>query len=229
MYGIIIQTLKKRGIVMENETKQCKYCLTEIPKKAKICPNCKKKQGGGCLPKIGIVLVILVVLGLFGGGEDESGTKINNSSSDSKIDNVVETSKETETADDGYVQVGGSFEIDGLKVTVNDCDLDYTDYDDEYGWYTPEDGMKYIRVSFTYENSHKDDKYVSIYDYDCYADNTLCEESYNFGGDFINANLSEGRNVSFETFYVVPVDSESIELEYTENIWTNEKVMIKLQ
>ena len=25
------------------ETKTCKYCQTEIPKKAKICPNCKKK------------------------------------------------------------------------------------------------------------------------------------------------------------------------------------------
>lgn len=214
---------------MSKETKQCKYCLTEIPKKSKICPNCKKKQGMGCLPKIGIVLLALIVLGLFGGGNDESNTKINNPTSETKVENTSEASKETEPIDDGYVKVGGSFEINGLKVTVNDCDLDYTDYDDDYGWYEPEEGMKYIKVSFTYENSDEDDKYVSIYDYDCYVDNTLCEESYNFGGDFINANLSKGRNVSFETFYVVPVDSQSIELEYTENIWTNEKVIIKLQ
>ena len=229
MYGIIIQTLKKRGIVMENETKQCKYCLTEIPKKAKICPNCKKKQGMGCLPKIGIVLAVLIVLGLFGGGNDESDTKINNPSPETKSDNVVESAEETEPMDDGFVKVGGSFEIDGLKVTVNDAVLDYTDYDDEYGWYEPEEGTKYIKVSFTYENLDNDDKYVSIYDYDCYADGTLCEQSYNFGGDFINANLSSGRNVSFDVFFVVPVESQEIELEYTENIWTSEKILIKLQ
>ncbi len=31
------------------ETKKCKYCQSEIDKKAKICPNCKKKQGGSLL------------------------------------------------------------------------------------------------------------------------------------------------------------------------------------
>ena len=31
---------------MQNETKVCKHCQTEIPKKAKVCPNCRKKQGG---------------------------------------------------------------------------------------------------------------------------------------------------------------------------------------
>lgn len=30
----------------KSETKLCKYCQTEIPAKAKICPNCRKKQGG---------------------------------------------------------------------------------------------------------------------------------------------------------------------------------------
>ena len=30
--------------------KKCKYCQTEIPKKAKVCPNCKRTlKGGGCL------------------------------------------------------------------------------------------------------------------------------------------------------------------------------------
>ena len=28
----------------ENETKKCKHCQTEIPKKAKVCPNCHKKM-----------------------------------------------------------------------------------------------------------------------------------------------------------------------------------------
>ena len=30
----------------EKKTKVCKYCKSEIDAKAKICPNCRKKQGG---------------------------------------------------------------------------------------------------------------------------------------------------------------------------------------
>ena len=28
----------------QGETKKCKYCQSDIPKKAKVCPVCKKKQ-----------------------------------------------------------------------------------------------------------------------------------------------------------------------------------------
>ena len=30
----------------KKETKVCKHCQSEIPAKAKVCPNCRKKQGG---------------------------------------------------------------------------------------------------------------------------------------------------------------------------------------
>lgn len=29
---------------MSEETKKCKYCKTEIPKDAKVCPNCRKNS-----------------------------------------------------------------------------------------------------------------------------------------------------------------------------------------
>lgn len=52
--------------------KKCKYCQTEISDKAKVCPNCKKKQG---MPKWAIVLIVIVViiaLISFTGGDEES-------------------------------------------------------------------------------------------------------------------------------------------------------------
>ena len=150
------------------------------------------------------------------------------SSKTSNNENQEATNEVTEEKTN-EVTVGNSFEARGLKVTLNDANTDFTDYDDEYGVYKPEDGYKYISASFTFENTGDSDRYVSIYDFDCYADGTLCEQSYNFGGDFINANISSGRNVSFDTYYVVPVESNSIELEYTSNIWTNEKVIIKIK
>ena len=58
---------------MENtqETKLCKHCQTEIPKKAKICPNCRKKQGG--IGKwIAIAVGVVLVLSLFGGGSGDT-------------------------------------------------------------------------------------------------------------------------------------------------------------
>ena len=204
------------------ETKLCKHCQTEIPKKAKVCPNCRKKQGG--IGKWILIAVVLIVL-LGSGGESEESS--NSGSADNKFDNA---NKETESNNEkNFIKAGETFEARGIKVTINEVDTDFTNYEDEYGLYELEEGMKYVMVSFTYENTGDSDAYVSIYDYDCYADGTLCEQTYYFDGDFINANISSGRNVSFETYYIVPVDATEIELEYTSNIWTSEKVFIKVQ
>ena len=61
-----------RGISMKKETKLCKYCKTEIPGDAKICPQCRKKQGMGLLPKAAIVVVVLGIIGAVGGSGSNS-------------------------------------------------------------------------------------------------------------------------------------------------------------
>lgn len=54
-------------------TKICKYCKTEIPFDAKICPQCRKKQsGGGCLVAIGVVVAIGVLGSCFSGNSSSS-------------------------------------------------------------------------------------------------------------------------------------------------------------
>ena len=69
--GVIIMAKEKPA------TKICKHCATEIPYKAKICPNCRKKQGGiGCFGAIVIAVVILGIIGAIGSG----GTSTSNSS-----------------------------------------------------------------------------------------------------------------------------------------------------
>ena len=49
---------KKRGTFM-SETKKCKHCQSDIPKKAKVCPVCRKKQKHTAL---GIFLFIVGLL-----------------------------------------------------------------------------------------------------------------------------------------------------------------------
>lgn len=239
---------------MENETKKCKYCQSDIPKKAKICPNCQKKQKGkGKIILLAVILIIVIIIAAscvscmnsFGSKSDDKSNVVapqktaEDTSAPAEEDTSDESSDASEVADDtsdsdesgsDTLSVGSTIEKDGLKITVNEANANFTDYSDEYGWNTPADGMKYVMCSFTFENTGNTDEYVSIYDFSCYADNTECEQVYSLDdSDFINTNLSSGRNISFKTYYSVPTDAQEIELEYTTNAWTGEKAIIKIQ
>lgn len=233
---------------MKSSTKKCKHCKSEIDKKAKVCPHCQKKQGG-IVKWIVIGVIVLALIGSMGGGDEETNettqaakvetTKAPETTEAQEAAEAPETTTtpettETETEEETteateFLGEGDTFDVDGLEITIDKVDLDYTDYEDEYGWYDLDDGLKYVMVSFTYVNNDNSDRYVSIYDYDCYADGTLCEQQFGFEEEFMNANLSATRNVSFGVYFIVPEDAESVELEYTENIFTGDKVIIKLQ
>lgn len=202
-----------------------------------LCINDKTKRHIGSWFAIIFSVLMLIAGGTvigcgvsFGGSETED-TVIEVTSDVIVSENPeIEQTEQEETEPQDYYTEGMSFDSGNLRITINSVDLNYDDYEDEYGLYALEEGMKYVCVSSTYENIGNADAYVSIYDYVCYADGTLMEQYYLFGDDFINANLSPGRNVSFETFYVVPTDAKEIELEYNELIsWSNEKIIIKLQ
>ncbi len=175
-----------------------------------------------------IVIAIIIVLVFVGigscGGNDNTDNK--NKSEDTKKDSSKEDASSKE--DNTSLKVGDTFENSGLKVTLNSYNPEFTDYSE----YTPpKDGNKFIEVNFTYENtSDSGTSYVSIYDCDCYADDTLCEQAYIGNDDFVNANLSSGRNVTFSTYYEVPANAQSIELEYNDNsFWSDKNVTFTLQ
>jgi len=140
----------------------------------------------------------------------------------------TETNGKTDSnAGKPQISKGQSFEKDGLRITVDDINKNFKDYNHDFQ--NPDKGKKYIKASFTYENNGDSDAYVSIYDYDCYADGELCEQTYEFGGDFINANISPTRKVTFDVYFEVPKKADSIELEYSSSFWTDEKVVIKVK
>ena len=74
------------------KTKLCKYCRQELPPSAKVCPNCKRKQGG-LLKWIIIIIIILLVLIVFSGGKNNESS--NNTSSNSSATNYSIETKET--------------------------------------------------------------------------------------------------------------------------------------
>ena len=88
---------------MENETKLCKHCKSEIPKAAKVCPNCRKKQGGfGKWIVIGIVVIVLLAA-VFGGGDDKP-KKVENKTAttqqEGNSDNKKADTQETDTQEE---------------------------------------------------------------------------------------------------------------------------------
>ena len=87
----------------EEKTKKCKHCKMDIPKDAKICPHCRKKQKSGILKWVVLILIIGVVIGAVT-GEDKSADS---------------TTKQTEaTASDSQKQESESIEY--ISASVND-------------------------------------------------------------------------------------------------------------
>lgn len=249
---------------MYGPMKKCKHCQCDIPVKAKICPNCKKKQGKGCLPVVAIVVGVIIILAAVGGSGDSSKEKESNikvdkgGASTSSIIEKEEASEKKETekteeknnkeekettkevpkeepkedtepesSDRIEVKAGDSLETKELKISINEINTDYQVKDDEWGLYELDDEHKYISASFTFENISDSDVYVSVYDFDCYADDATCEQKFLPEDDFINTNISKGRKVSFTAFYAVPKNAESIELEYTEGFFnTGETIYV---
>ena len=59
--------------------KKCKHCQSEIDDKAKVCPNCRKKQTNPVIKAICIFFGIMLVFGglatIFGGTDTETTVK----------------------------------------------------------------------------------------------------------------------------------------------------------
>lgn len=194
------------------ETKLCKHCQTEIPKKAKVCPNCRKKQGG-----IGKWIIIgILVIGLLGSmGDSEDG---NESTKGTNQDSG--TNKETEKVDNVF-SVGESVETKTLKISF----LSASDYISDNMFIEPKEGYKFIRVEFEFENIGEDDEAISsMLNWTCYADDYSMEQSW-CGDDVLDATISAGKKAKGAIYFEVPVDSEKIVVEYETNFWTEDKII----
>lgn len=214
-------------------TKLCKHCKTEIPYGAKVCPQCRKKQGpGGCTIAILVVLLLCLIGSCFGGksGDSEKETakvdSIENESNETGTVGESETESEetTEEVVSNIFHAGDVLETKRVKLSFLSCG----DYSDGNMFVKAGDGKKLIYFEFEFENIGDTDASVGSFDFDCYADGYESKQSYTATGDNVMTSittLSPGRKTSGIVVFEVPKDAESIEVEYETSYWTQDKAI----
>ena len=147
--------------------KKCKYCQTEIDKKAKYCPNCQKKQG---TPKwlsiLLIILGIIIISSAFSGTEEENaqeGNGLNNNTSNA----TEETPEENNSNNSNSSTTNQKKEKFTYEIT--------SQYSDDYG-------SAYYIEGVVRNNKDKDYSYVQI-EFVCYD-----SEGNNLGTAIDNTN-----------------------------------------
>lgn len=98
--------------------KKCKHCQTEIDSKAKVCPNCHKKQG---LPKWLIIVFIVLgisIIGSMAGGSDSTDDKPTGSTEKKDDISLLE-------GHSGKVENEYSYEITGTLENNTDEEYSY--------------------------------------------------------------------------------------------------------
>lgn len=204
----------------EQETKLCKHCQTEIPKKAKVCPNCRKKQGG--IGKwIAVAIVVLLIIGVSAGGgdEEEKANKVGEVSN-SNVEKESSSDKVEETSN--IFKAGDIVETEDLRITFVSAEQ----YEEDNEFLQPKDGYEYWKFEFKFENISDSDKSVSsMMDWECYADNSKVDQTWIGDDNGLDATLSSGRTTQGCVYFEVPLGAESIELEYDINFWKSEKII----
>lgn len=75
------------------ETKTCKYCMMQIPKKAKICPNCKKKQSHIATWVIIGIIVFIIFMAMIGGNSENTTERTDAKADNNKAETTVVDNK----------------------------------------------------------------------------------------------------------------------------------------
>ena len=75
----------------ESHTKICKYCNYEIPKRAKVCPMCRKRQGSSALLVAFVLFILFFSIVLVTSGIHRSSMSVTNSNGAFTVQNETTT------------------------------------------------------------------------------------------------------------------------------------------
>lgn len=213
---------------MENETKLCKHCKSEIPKAAKVCPNCRKKQGGiGKWIVIGIIVVIFLAVA-FGGGDDKPKKVENNTTTTQQGENDNDKKADTQETKDIFT-VGETAEMNDVQVTL----LKYSESKgSEYN--KPSDGNVFLMAEFEIVNNSDSEMNVSsMLSFEAYADDYAL--NYSLGAitenndTQLDGTIAAGKKMKGYIGYEVPKDWSTVEIHFTDDVWSDNKIKFEIK
>lgn len=108
---------------MSKKSKKCRYCQSDISAKARICPNCGKKQGGRRKWFVLALAAVIVLAAAFGGGSDSEvqTEKKTDSNTEAK---KISAEKKTEDSRKTAIEEQVLLDMDGVKITAKDYTTD---------------------------------------------------------------------------------------------------------
>lgn len=221
---------KNQTQVSPKLTKKCKHCKSDIPHDSKVCPQCRKKQGGGCLKTILICFVLICIIGGIVGMSEDKPKKVEKQ--DSNTEQVPakkddDTKNEAENEKDTFA-IGETAEMNDVQVTM-------TDYSESNGseWNEPADGKIFVLVEFEIQNNSDSELAVSsALSFEAYADDYAANVSL---GALIeneqtqlDGSIAPGKKMRGWVGYEVPVEWKNLEIHFTDNVWSSDKFKFEI-
>jgi telomeric repeat-binding factor 2 len=215
---------------MNQVTKLCKHCKTEIPKNAKVCPNCRKKQGG-IWKWIAIVILVFVIIGFASNGDDNEQPKITDTGDSSEVGK--KSTEESLTSDDTNettaFKQGETAELNGVQVTLtNSEESNGGDFN------KPSDGNVFILAEFEIaNNTDKELAISSMLSFEAYADDYTLNYSagaiIDIDGTQLDGTIAPGKKMKGWIGWEVPKDYKNVEIHFTDNVWSNNKFIFLIE
>ena len=226
-----------------NKTKICKYCKSEIAADAKICPHCRKSQGGKVKWIVLGIVGFFVLAAIIGGGSNQDSEKAEVAASTSAATEAAETTvatdnaettaetekateKATEAAKDSF-GIGDTADFNGIQVRLSSVRTSNGDGQ----FLSPEDGKCFLGLVFDIDNQSSHDIGVSsLISFEAYCDDyTVNQDILGLqipewkGIGQLDGNVAAGKKMSGVICYQVPKDFTSFEIRYSPSFWGNKK------
>lgn len=148
------------------EMKNCKYCQSQIHKKAIVCPFCRRRQKVGAFSIILIIFLPIIIFFSFYSiinnfrekidrPIDKTTTLINSDESKQK----AITNPATEKPEELILKIGDTIKSDSMEVTINKIEFSYDVLPDDisgfYTHYEADSGKIYIHIDTDVKNLAK--------------------------------------------------------------------------
>lgn len=208
-------------------TKICKHCQTEIPSGAKVCPQCRKKQGGKLKWVIIAVIVIAVIAAATGGSDYD---KVKEATTDSKEMNTAskdeakkEPKKNEEQEEKTEFYLGETAEQKNVQITLtNVTESSGNDF------VKPDEGNIYLICEFEIaNNSEKDISISSMMNFEAYCDDySLSQDILGLqapeaeGKNQLDGSVAAGKKMNGVIAYQVPSDYKTMEINVAPDFWS---------